>query len=189
MFFVCCRLFDTRALSRAYQRVSVLRDRGQTITASAGAVFDPELASLNRSLITFYRIALLNSYYYVINVKSSQDPNNELPFFKLFCLLIQWGKNLWSALHDEPCLPQSDCLLLGGPAFVPRCVSIREGVISDVLEELSQPCTHWGTKFDFRKVKMLLPTSHTWLATVNDGVICMRRDPCDSEKKHWSLDE
>jgi hypothetical protein len=58
---------------------------GQTITtASAGATFDPELASLKLSLNTFYRIALLSSYYYVINVKCSQDPYNELPFFKLF---------------------------------------------------------------------------------------------------------
>jgi hypothetical protein len=65
--------------------VSVSRDRGQTTTtATSGAAFDPELASLKRSLNTFYRSALLSSYYYVINAKSSKDPNNELPFFKLF---------------------------------------------------------------------------------------------------------
>jgi len=70
MFFVCFLLFDTVLCpdcSNAYPYP--VTERQTITTASAGTAFDPELASLKLTLNTFYRIALLNSYYYVINEK------------------------------------------------------------------------------------------------------------------------
>jgi hypothetical protein len=82
MFFVCFRLFDNVLCPECSNACPYPVTGGHTITtASAGAAFDPELASLKLSLNTFHRIALLSSYYYVTNVKSSQDSYNELPFF------------------------------------------------------------------------------------------------------------
>ena len=121
MFFVCFRLFDIVLCPECSNAYPYSVTGGQTMTTtSAGAAFDPELASLKLSLNTFYRRALLSSYYYVINVKSSQDPYNELPFFSNLLLLDSLEEKLLSALHRELCLAQSDGRLLRGPAFVPR---------------------------------------------------------------------